>query len=498
MPIRIQGFSYNPQTYLYQFFAMNTHPTTEFTENITYDELSLGQSARLLRTLTLADIQAFAAVSGDTNPSHMNADYAAETVLHGVVAHGMWGGVLISALLGSQFPGAGTIYLDQVLHFIKPVHIGDTLSVTVTVSSKDPGNKSITLDCQVINQKGDRVLHGTAHVLAPTQKMRLPKITAPRIQLYDPDARFKALLALGADLPAVRCAVVHPCDIESLTGAMDSARHGLIVPVLIGPEVRIRHLAAEAGIDLTGVEIISVPFSHAAAEKAAELAASGEVEVLMKGSLHTDELIHAVLSRKELRTGRRMSHVFRFDVPLYPKPLLITDAALNIHPTLLEKVDIIQNAIDFARIMGVHNPKVAILSAVETVNPNIPSTLDAAALCKMADRGQIKGGVLDGPLAFDNAISAHAAKIKHIESPVAGDADILAVPDLESGNMLAKQLEYLAGGMGSGLVLGARVPIALTSRADGPMARVASALLAKMAAHNARRENPRASWKADA
>jgi phosphate acetyltransferase len=205
-------------------------------------------------------------------------------------------------------------------------------------------------------------------------------------------------------------------------------------------------------------------------------------------------MIHAVLSRPALRTGRRMSHVFRFDVPLYSKPLLITDAALNIRPSLIEKVDIVQNAIDFARILGVKQPKVAVLSAVETVNPNIPSTLDAAALCKMADRGQITGGLLDGPLAFDNAISARAAQVKHIQSPVAGDADILAVPDLESGNMLAKQLEYLGGASGSGLVLGARVPIALTSRADGPMTRVASALLALLAAHNARRDHPREAW----
>ena len=473
---------------------MNFSISNEYIENVVYDEISVGQSARLMRTLTLADIQAFAAVSGDTNPAHLNAEYANDTLFHGVIAHGMWGGALISALLGTQFPGPGTIYLEQVLHFTKPVRIGDTLTVIVTVLSKDDAKKRVELDCQVVNQKGDCVLHGTAKVIAPATKVRLPRVSAPLIQLFDPEARFKDLLALSKGMDAVRCAVVHPCDIESLTGAMDSARYGLIIPVLIGPEVRIRHLAEESGIDLTGVEIISVTHSHAAAEKAADLAVSGDVEVLMKGSLHTDELIHAVLARPALRTGRRMSHVFRFDVPLYPKPLLITDAALNIHPTLQEKVDIVQNAINFAHIMGVDKPKVAILSAVETVNPNIPSTLDAAALCKMADRGQIKGGILDGPLAFDNAISLHAAQIKHIESAVAGDADILMVPDLESGNMLAKQLEYLAGASGSGLVLGARVPIALTSRADGPMTRVASALLAQLAAHNARRDHPRQAW----
>lgn len=473
---------------------MNALLHTELIENVTYDEISLGQSARLLRTLTLADIQAFAAVSGDTNPSHLDANYANGTLYHGVIAHGMWSGALISALLGTQFPGPGTIYQEQVLHFTKPVHVGDTLTVTVTVQSKDDAKKSVVLDCEVVNQKGEPVLHGTARVLAPTKKVRLPRVTAPQIQLFDQQARFNDLLNLTKGMPAVRCAVVHPCDQGSLSGAMEAAGFGLIVPVLIGPEMRIRRVAEEFGIDLTGAEIISVKHSHAAAEKAAQLAVSDDVAMLMKGSLHTDELIHAVLARPQLRTGRRVSHVFRFDIPLYPKPLLITDAALNIRPTLEEKVDIIQNAIDFARIMGVAIPKVAILSAVETVNPSIPSTLDAAALCKMAERGQITGGILDGPLAFDNAISAHAAEIKHIDSSVAGDADILAVPDLESGNMLAKQLEYLAGASGSGLVLGARLPIALTSRADGPMNRVASALLAQLAAHNARRDHPRQVW----
>ena len=473
---------------------MNLPLDTELIENYTFPEIKLGQSARLLRTLTVEDISAFAAVSGDTNPAHLDADYANDTLFHGVIAHGMWSGALISALLGTQFPGPGTIYQDQALHFVKPVRIGDTLTVTVTVTSMNPANNSLELDCQVVNQRGDNVLSGVAKVLAPTTKVRLPRVEAPQIQLFDPQARFRDLLAMGENLEAVRCAVVHPCDAGSLSGAMDAARYGLIIPVLIGPEVRIRHVATEAGIDLTGVEIIDQPHSHAAAEKAAEMAANWDVEILMKGSLHTDELIHAVLAKPALRTGRRMSHVFRFDVPLYHKPLLITDAALNIHPTLKEKVDIIQNAIDFARIMGVAVPKVAILSAVEMVNPNIPSTLDAAALCKMAERGQITGGILDGPLAFDNAISMQAAQIKNIESEVAGHADIMAVPDLESGNMLAKQLEYLAGASGSGIVLGARVPIALTSRADGPSNRVASALLALLVAHNARRDQPRPVW----
>ena len=475
---------------------MNEKNATEWVENITYDELKIGQSARLLRTLTLADINAFAAVTGDTNPAHVDPTYANETLLRGVVGHGMWAGTLISALLGTQFPGPGTIYVEQALHFDHPVRIGDTLAVMVTVMAKDDARKHVELRCEVTNQKGVIVLHGTARVKAPTQKLRLPRPGTPQIQLFDPEARFRELLAMGNNIAAARCAVVHPCDAESLAGAMDAARYDLLIPVLVGPEARIRHLAEVAGIDLAGIEIVSVEHSHAAAAAAAEMAAKGEVEVMMKGSLHTDEMIMAVLKQPSLRTGRRMSHVFRFDVALYPKPLLITDAALNISPTLAEKVDIIQNAIDFARVLGVAKPKVAILSAVETVNPAIPSTLDAAALCKMADRGQIKGGMLDGPLAFDNAISAHAAQVKGIVSQVAGDADILAVPDLESGNMLAKQLEYLAGASVSGLVLGARVPIALTSRADGPRARVASALLALLAAHDARQKAAVPAWPA--
>ena len=475
---------------------MNTNvPDLEWMENVTYNELAVGQTARLLRTVTLEDIQAFAAVSGDINPAHLNAEYADATMFHGVIAHGMLGAALISALFGTQFPGPGTIYLGQELKFTKPVRVGDTLTVLATVSEKDDEKMRVKMDCLVTNQKGEVVLKGEAKLLPPTQKVRVPKVNAPQIQLFDPEARLKELLARAAGLEAVRCAVVHPCDAGSLSGAMDAAAHGLIVPVLIGPEGRIRRAAEEAGIDLGGVEIVPVEHSHAAAERAAAMAASREVEAVMKGSLHTDELLKAILAQPALRTGRRLSHVFRFDVPLYPKPLLITDAAINIAPTLLEKADIIQNAIQFAQIMGTPQPKVAILSAVETVTPAIPSTLDAAALCKMADRGQITGGLLDGPLAFDNAISMDAVRIKGIASAVAGQADILAVPDLESGNMVAKQLEYLAGACGSGLVLGARVPIALTSRADGPSVRVASAVLALLVAHEQRRQQAANAWK---
>lgn len=465
----------------------------DFVENHTFDELQIGQSARLLRTLTPQDIQAFAAVSGDTNPAHLNAEYANETLFHGVIAHGMWSGALISALLGTQFPGTGTIYLDQALHFSRPVRIGDTLTVSATVTAKDEQKKIVELACEAVNQNGEQVVRGIARVLAPPHKIRMPRGSLPQIRVFDPEARFNDLLSLARGIPAVRCAVVHPCDEGSLRGAMDAAGHGLLEPVLIGPEVRIRAVAEEFNLDLNGMTIVNTPHSHAAAEQASAMAANGEVQSLMKGSLHTDELIHAVLARQELRTGRRMSHVFRFDVPLYSKPLVITDAALNIRPTLEEKVDIVQNAIDFARLLGVELPRVALLAALENVSSHMPSTLDAAALCKMADRGQIRGGLLDGPLAFDNAISPEATLIKQIESKVAGQADILVVPDLESGNMLAKQLEYLAGAAGSGIVLGARVPIALTSRADGPRARVSSALLALLVAHQGRHPEQRRS-----
>ncbi len=298
----------------------------------------------------------------------------------------------------------------------------------------------------------------------------------------DPKARLQAWMAsLPAESP-VDCAVVHPCDEGSLRGALEAARSGFIRPVIVGPRPRIERIAAECGIDLAGVQWLDTPHSHAAAEAAAGLAARGEVGMLFKGSLHTDELMAAVIAQPALRTGRRMSHVFRFDVPAYAKPLLVTDAAINIRPTLEEKADIVRNAVSLARMLGVDKPRVALLSAVETVTERLPSTLDAAALCKMADRGQITGAILDGPLAFDNAISSEAARIKGIQSPVAGEADILVVPDLVSVNRHAKQLDNLAGAQISGVVLVERDPIALTSRSDPPLSRVASAALAGVVA----------------
>jgi phosphate acetyltransferase len=297
--------------------------------------------------------------------------------------------------------------------------------------------------------------------------------------------KYESLIAAAKTLPPIATAVAYPCDETSLKGALEAAEMGLIKPILVGPEEKIRGVAQALSLILTDIEIIDVPHSQAAAEKAVELVRSGKAELLMKGSLHTDELLSEVVKRDTgIRTGRRISHVFVMDVPEYPHTLFITDAAVNIAPDLTVKHDIIQNAIDLHVGLGLGTPRVAILSAVETVTVSIPSTIEAAALCKMADRGQITGGILDGPLAFDNAISPEAARIKGINSPVAGQAQILVVPDLEAGNMLAKNLTFLSRADAAGVVLGARVPIILTSRADNVRTRLASCAVAMLLRHS--------------
>jgi len=303
--------------------------------------------------------------------------------------------------------------------------------------------------------------------------------------------KYERLIAATRGLPPLATAVAHPCDETSLRGVLEAAEARIIVPILVGPKERIRGLAGSLDLDIAGIDIVDVPHSQAAAEKAVEIVRNGGAELLMKGSLHSDEILAAVTRRETgLRTARRISHVFVMDVPTHPQTLFITDAAVNIAPDLPAKRDIIQNAIDLYAGLGLGTPKVAILSAVETVNPGIPSTIDAAALCKMADRGQIVGGELDGPLAFDNAISPEAARIKGIKSPVAGQAQILVVPDLEAGNMLAKNLSFLSRADAAGIVLGARVPIILTSRADNVRTRMASCAVAMLLAHTRRAQEP--------
>lgn len=458
--------------------------------NHTFDEISVGDSDCIQRTLTAQDIQLFAVMSGDVNPAHLDAEYAASTPFHGVIAHGMWGGALISAVLGTRLPGPGTVYLGQTLKFVLPVRVGDTLTVRVTVTGKDASKQRVTLACTCVNQDGKTVIDGEATVLAPGEKVERPANTLPEVRITTADG-LPRLLQHVRPLAAIRVAVVHPCDALSLGGALDAQAAGLIVPVLVAPRARLLAVAAEAGLDLAGIEIEDVPHSHAAAARAAEMAGKGEVEALMKGSLHTDELMGAVLAAGAgLRTARRLSHCYLMQTPAYPRPFILTDAAINIAPTLSEKADIVRNAIDLAHAIGVAAPRVAILAAVETVNPAMPATLDAAALCKMADRGQIAGGVLDGPLAFDNAVSIAAARVKGIRSEVAGQADVLVVPDLESGNMLAKQLEYMGDAATAGIVMGAKVPIVLTSRADSRETRIASCAIALMLAHRYRSARP--------
>ena len=432
----------------------------QYVQNKTFDEIRIGDSANLSRTLTLADRELF-------------------------------GSALIAIVLGSELPGPGTVCIDQSLRFRKPLVAGDTLTVQVRVSAKDSARKQVTLTCTCVDAQGDTVIEGEATVLAPTLKMRRPRALSATPELHEQGARYRRLVAATAGLAPIRTAVVHPCDAVSIRSTIEALAKGLITPILIGPAAKIRSAAEQAGCDLGDMEIIDAPHSHAAAVQAVALARSGKVQALMKGALHTDELMSAAIAADTgLRTERRMSHVFAFDVPYYAKPLFITDAAINIYPGLATKRDIVQNAIDLARALAITLPKVAILSAVETVTPKITSTVEAAALCKMADRGQITGGILDGPLAFDNAISRDAAAAKHIVSPVAGDADILVVPDLESGNMLAKQLVYLAGAESAGIVLGARVPIMLNSRSDPSLSRLASCALALLFVHRHQQGTP--------
>jgi phosphate acetyltransferase len=456
-------------------------------ENKTIDEIEIGDTAQLQRSLTTDDILLFGVMSGDANPTHFQED-PGDSRQHRVVGHGMWGASLISALLGNDLPGAGTVYKSQSLDFKTTVLLGDTLTVKITVVEKKKADNIIVFDCLATNQSSEIVFTGTAAVYAPTEKKRQERMLLPEMKISRGHHVFEALIQRCAELKPVTMAVAHPCDENSLRGPVEAAERGLIVPVLIGPRSRIEKIAQDCSIDISPYRLIDVEHSQEAAERAVAPCRSGEFEALMKGSLHTDELMHEIAKRDiGLRTNRRISHVFIMDVPSYPRPLLITDAAINIYPTLEDKADIVQNAIELAHVLGIEAPKVAILSAVETIYPKIASTIEAAALCKMADRGQITGGVLDGPLAFDNAISEEAAKIKKIVSPVAGKADILLVPDLEAGNMLAKQLAYLADAEAAGIVLGTRVPVVLTSRADSAKARLASCAIALLFAR--RRES---------
>jgi phosphate acetyltransferase len=450
--------------------------------NVTFDEIQVGASASLTRTLSQTDIEVLALVSGDVDPFYVQTNGAGgrrdASTIESAGAE-----ALVAAVLGTKLPGPGMKIVREQLKFRGQTSVGDKLTATVTAREKHRETAEVVFDCRCENQAGVELVSGTVTVAAPTRRVAYSEVAPPELVLRRGDS-FSQIYKACEGLPPVKCAVVHPCDRDSLLGPIESAKRRLIEPVLVGPEEKIRAVAEAEGVDLGPCKIVPVAHSHEAAAKAVELARAGEVAALMKGSLHTDELLGAVVpSAAGLRTARRISHIFVMDVPSYPKLLLITDVAVNIYPKLKEKVDIVQNAIDLAHVLGINEPKVAILSAVETINPDIESTLEAAALCKMAERGQITGGILDGPLAFDNAISLEAARTKKIASPVAGQADVLVVPDLEAGNMLAKQLCYLAAADAAGIVLGARVPIVLTSRADSVRTRLASTAVMVLVAH---------------
>ncbi len=460
-------------------------------ENKLFSEINIGDTASLTRTLTFEDINLFAMASGDLNPTHLDLEYASSVGMGKVSGHSLWQGALISNILGTQLPGPGTVYRRQDLEFVRPIMLGDTVTVTITVRDKKPDDHSLIFNCESVDQTGELICRGTAEVVAPLEKIIRERATLPELHINNPGAQLQRLVKMTENFDPIRMAIVHPVDRNSLMGGIEAARARLIIPVLFGPREKIEAVAKQEGIDISTYEVIDTEHSHEAAEKAVAMARSGEVDALMKGSLHTDELMGAtVRTGTGIKTARRMSHVFVIDVPHYPRPILVSDAAINIDPSLQEKADIVQNSIELAHALGIDNPRVALLSAVETVNSKMRSTLEAAAICKMADRKQITGGTIDGPLAFDNAVSEEAARIKGIESPVAGRADILIAPDLEAGNMVAKQLEYMAEAQSCGIVLGARVPIALTSRADSVLSRMASCALALLLVRNRKKQIP--------
>lgn len=449
----------------------------EYLENRTFDEIQIGDTDSLTRTLTEKDIQVFAIMSGDLNPAHVDLEYAQSDMFHKIIGHGMWGGALISTVLGTQLPGPGTIYIGQTIRFKRPVGIGDTLTVKVTAIEKNAEKKRVVFSCEVKNQNDEVVMEGQAEVAAPIKKIRRPKAVLPQITLRRPYSLFDTYLAKASLLGPLRAGIIHPVHAKIIEAVHDAERAGFIIPVMIGKKERILLAAKEADIDISKYEIIDAEHSHGAIGKAMSMVHHGEVNMLVRGGVSREELLHAMQKQERgLLTDRQMSYVSLLDVPTYPKALILTDPLINIDPTLDVKREITQNAIDFARALGVETPKVAILAGMDNVSSTMRSTVDAAGLCKMSERGQIKHGILDGPLTFDNVISAEVAKSKGIASPVIGDADILVVPSVETGNILAEQLEYLAESKNAGLLLGSRVPVLMSRINDIYSSTVACAL----------------------
>ena len=447
--------------------------------NTTWDELEIGAEARLERLCVADDLYVFAHASGNLNPMHLPKLDGDGDGVPEAAAPSMWVASLISAVLGNILPGPGTLYRSQNLRFLSHAHAGDKLVAHVRLAEKLP-DRAARFDTWVERGDGTRIAEGVAEVIAPARKgtFNLDDVPGLTVQRH---VHFDRLIAQAEPLPPIPTAVVAPEGENSLGGALLAQEHTLIAPILIGDQAKIEAAAAALGKSLSGAEILHVPDHDAAAARGVALVAEGRARALMKGRLHTDQLLAPVLKRDGgLRTARRLSHVFVMDVPGLDHLLLVTDAAVNIAPGLEEKADIVQNAIDLARSLGVEQPKVAVLSAVETVTPKIPSTLDAAALKKMAAEGRITGGLVDGPLAMDNAVDLDAARAKGIKSLVAGRADILVAPNLEAGNILAKELTFVSHAEAGGVVLGAQCPIILTSRADDDKARLASCAIAAL------------------
>ncbi|MEO9780605.1 MAG: bifunctional enoyl-CoA hydratase/phosphate acetyltransferase [Sedimentitalea sp.] len=449
-------------------------------QNIPYDELVIGMEAEVSRLCRADDLYVFANASGNLNPMHLpkadgDGDGEPESI-----APSMWVASLISGVLGCQLPGPGTLYHQQSLRFIGRAQAGDTLTVKVRLVAKGD-NRRVRFDTWVEAANGTRIVEGEAEVIAPERSIRFDASDVPGLTVQS-HRHFERLLELAEPLPAMPTAVVAPEKPDALGGAILAAQHTLIDPILIGHPDRIAEAAEAEGIDLAPYRIVEARDHRLAAQAAVRMVLDQQVSAIMKGHLHTDILLGEIVKREGglRRGGRRISHVFVMDVPGLDHLLMVTDAAINIAPDLRTKADIVQNAIDLALTLGIEQPKAGILSAVETVNPAIPSTLDAAILSKMADRGQITGGLVDGPLAMDNAVDLGAAATKGITSLVAGRADILVAPNMEAGNMLAKELTFLAQARAGGVVMGAKCPIILTSRSDDEQSRLASCAIAAL------------------
>lgn len=445
--------------------------------------MNVGDQATLHRVLSKDDILLFAAVSGDVNPAHVDEEFARSDLFQKIIAHGMWGAALISTVLGTEMPGPGTIYLGQTLRFKKPVSIGDRITTTVTVKEKNEEKSRVIFQCECRNQRNEKVISGEAEVIAPKEKITRPRKTLPEVKLIDRFARFRELIRTAEPKPPIRTAVVHPVDKGTLHNCFEAHKNNLITPVLIGPEFKIHAVAQTEKIDISGFEIISVDHSHAAAEQAAQMAGNDEVQLIMKGTLSSDELLSAVRKSPRLRTGRRLTHVHALDIPTFPRTLFMTDTELNVTQDLDAKVGIVQNAVDLLHALGSERPKVAILSASDLVDLRMQSTIDAAALCKMAERNQITGAIVDGPMPFDLAVSSELIDQGNFQSPVVGNAEILVVPDMEAGRILVQQLKRLIDASAAGIVLGFKVPVILPGPNDDVRTCGASCALAAMWTH---------------